>query len=107
MVGSHGTGSHGRLKFVVVVAAVTALCSVAVASEEQAELRIVAVMHENLAAINEIEESLVRDDYVRIESKAALLKTNAQFLKEVDLALLGLDPKKDATFDKHLAAGEC
>jgi mono/diheme cytochrome c family protein len=89
---------------VVAAAAITAIASAAAAREEHAELRMVALMHENLAAINEIEEALVRDDYGRVESQAAHLKSNARFLEGVDLASLGLDPKKDATFDKYLAA---
>jgi HPt (histidine-containing phosphotransfer) domain-containing protein len=87
--------------FVTVIAASQAF---AVATDQRVEVRMVGIMHENLAAINEIEEALVRDDYGRVETEAAHLKSNAGLLKDVDLASLGLDPKKDASFDKHLAA---
>lgn len=104
MVGMYGSGSRRRPTFVIVVVMITAFFLVGVASDERAELRMVAVMHENLAAINEIEEALVRDEYGRIEAEAAHLKSNARWLEGADLASLGLDPKKDAIFDKYLTA---
>jgi len=68
------------------------------------DFKLVAVMHENLAAINQIEEAVVRDDFQRVEKGAAILKANAVSMKGVDFESLRLDGKKGGAFDRYLAA---
>ena len=97
-------GARWRSLAMFVIAAVFVSSSTAVPAEGPVGVQLVAVMHQNLAAINEIDEALVRDDYARIEKNAAHLKSNAALLKDADLASLGLNPEKDEVFDKYVAA---
>jgi cytochrome c556 len=73
-------------------------------SSQPLGLRLVGLMHENLAVVNRIDEALARDDFGRIRQEAAHLKTSAAELKGFDLAQLGLDPGRDARFDEYLSA---
>ena len=68
------------------------------------DFKLVAVMHQDLAAVNEIAEAVVRDDYERVEKGAATLKANAISMQGIDLKLLRLDPKKGAEFNRFLTA---
>jgi len=68
------------------------------------DFKLIAAMHQNLAAINEIDEAVVRDDYERVEKGAATLKANAISMKAIDLKSLQLDPKKGTEFNQFLAA---
>jgi len=67
------------------------------------DFELVAVMHQNLAAINEIEEAVVRDDFPRIKKGARTLQTNAHSIKGIQLDLLRLKPEKTKAFDGYLA----
>lgn len=88
----------------IAVAVVSVLSGAATVSKDRSGFQMVALMHQNLAAINEIEEAVIRDDYARVATGASTLKTNAELLEDADLASLGLDPAKDAAFDEYLSA---
>ncbi|MBW2716610.1 MAG: hypothetical protein JRD03_11065, partial [Deltaproteobacteria bacterium] len=76
----------------------------AASADTGADFKLVAVMHQNLAAINDIDEAVVRDDYERVGKGAATLKTNAISMKGIDLKSLQLDPKREAEFNRFLTA---
>lgn len=88
------------------VAAFVATVGVGAAApaETGPDFKLVAVMHQNLAAINEIYEAVVRDDYERVEKGATTLKANAISMKGINLKSLQLDPKNEAKFNRYLTA---
>ena len=103
MAGADGVCAPKRRWLAVICVAVFTIPSLAATPVgDSAGLELVAVMHQNLAAINAIDEALIRDDFSGVESHAEHLKSNARLMKDADLASLGLDPEKDADFDKYL-----
>jgi len=105
MAGRGGAWSAAWLRGATVLFAVVGIASGGVAiADGDPEFELVAVMHQNLAAINEIDEALVRDDYSRIKKAAEILEINAAAMKGIDFDLLRLKPEKTKTFDRHLAA---
>ena len=66
--------------------------------------RLVGVMHENLAALNEIVEGVARADYESVENNALGLDNRAQSMKALDLRSVGLDVRADSEFRRHLEA---
>ena len=93
-----------RRRVVAFVAAVGAGTWATASADAGPDFKLVATMHQNLAAINEIDEAVVRDDYERVEKGAATLKANAISMKGIDLKSLQLDTKKGAEFNRFLAA---
>jgi cytochrome c556 len=88
----------------VAVLVVSVLLGAVAVAQERSDFQLVAVMHQNLAAINEIQEAVVRDDYKRVAMGASKLKSNAESLGKIELASLGLDPSKGEAFDEYLSA---
>jgi mono/diheme cytochrome c family protein len=76
----------------------------ATTSGDRLELRLVAVMHENLAAINGITEAIAREDFERVGKQASHLRSSAEFMRNLDLAAVGLDPQRNSLFDDFVAA---
>jgi len=74
------------------------------ASAERSGPRLVALMHENLASVNQIAEAVAREDYARVAQEASILRANAESMQDLDLASLGLDASRDSQFDEYLAA---
>ncbi len=73
-------------------------------SQTTGGLRLIGLMHENLALINRIDEAIVRDDLGPIQRDAAHLKANAEELKLLDLSQMELGNKRGARFDEYLSA---
>jgi cytochrome c556 len=67
------------------------------------ELRLAGLMHENLAAVNQIVEAVARDDMPRVVVEAGHLRSNADALRNLDLAAAGLDPSRGGRFDELLS----
>jgi len=73
-------------------------------ADGDSDFKLVAVMHENLAAINQIVEAVVREDYAVVNKGAGILRANAVSMKGLDFESLRLDGKKGGKFDRYLAA---
>lgn len=67
-------------------------------------LRLVGLMHENLALIDRIDEAVTRGNLGPILQDAAHLKANAKELKLLDLSLFELGARRASRFDEYLAA---
>jgi len=92
-----------RRRWMAAVAAIGIALGGAAIADGDADFELVAVMHQNLAAINVIEESVIRDDFPRIKQGARTLRTNAHSMKGIQLDLLRLKPEKTKAFDRYLA----
>jgi len=88
----------------VALAVPSVFLAVAALAQDPPDFRVVAMMHQNLAAIDQIQEAVIRDDYPRVARGAATLQENAKSLAKIDLASIGLDPAKDFSFDRYLDA---
>ena len=93
-----------RRRVVAFVATVGVGTGTAAFADADTNFKLIATMHQNMAAINEIDEAVVRDDYERVEKGAATLKTNANSMKGIDLKSLQLDPTKGTEFNRFLTA---
>ena len=93
-----------RRRVAAFVATVGVGVGAAASADAGVDFKLVAVMHQNLAAINEIYEAIVRGDYERVEKGATTLKTNASTMKGIDLKSLQLDAKKGTEFNRFLTA---
>jgi len=68
-----------------------------------ADFRMVGVMHQNLAAVNEIDEGVVYDDFARVKKGAVTLKANAAAIDGKDFASLHLTQNKKDVFEGYLS----
>lgn len=105
---SHCIGGLRRSRLLTIFAIGLVLAAHAsVAAETSgtpAELRLVGLMHENLALIDRIDEAVVRGNLRPIRQDAAHLKANAKELKLLDLSFFELGAKRGSRFEEYLSA---
>jgi cytochrome c556 len=87
------------------LAALFAVAALAIPSPARPEVRpLVREMLANLASLNAIGEGVALDDFDPVKRAATDLEARAGALLDFDIALLGVDPKRDAAFDSYLRA---
>jgi len=65
-------------------------------------LRMAGVMHDNLAAVEQITEAVIREEWFSAVQGAARLRANVAPMRKLDLAALGLDPNREPEFRRYL-----